>query len=95
MPAAHNISYSSHKLYHEALRWSRLFVRLGTVYGIALVVGAIDVLLGSLGSTAVPILEGGNGPEEMGHRQGAALGLATAGVMGLLIALLVSISRYF
>lgn len=96
------MSYSNHEIYHEALRWTKFFVNIGLVYGALLLVGAIDVLgpywvlllglrQGALGGDWVGGGEwGGITAADMGRRRSGALGLATAGVMGLLVAVMVS-----
>lgn len=104
MASAHKNSCSNHEVYHEALRWTKLFVNIGLVYGTLLLAGAVDVLgpywvlllglrEGALGGDWVGW--GGRGGEsaaDMGRRRSGALGLATAGVMGLLVAVMVSMA---
>eukprot|EP00904_Undaria_pinnatifida_P012260 jgi/Undpi1/8164/HiC_scaffold_24.g10634.m1 len=101
MTSTHKMSYSNHEIYHEALRWTKFFVNIGLVYGALLLVGAIDVLgpywvlllglrQGALGGDWVGGGEwGGITAADMGRRRSGALGLATAGVMGLLVAVMV------
>lgn len=99
-PNTHKISSSGHKLYHEALRFARLYVYLSLGYGTLLVGAALQVagaplgfLLGlqdaPLGKTPS---EGGSSPG--GLTQSGALSLATAGVMGLLIGVMVGSLPY-
>ncbi|CAN0356515.1 unnamed protein product, partial [Laminaria digitata] len=44
MASAHKMSYSNHEIYHKALKWTKLFVNIGMVYGTLLLAGAVDVL---------------------------------------------------
>lgn len=99
MSSGHKWCYSNHKLYHEGLKWTNLFVQLAIVYGTLLLAGALDVS-GAARSVLVGLQEeptargeeggGGTGALEAVGRRAGALGLATPGVMGLLVALLVS-----
>jgi len=95
-PNTHKISSSSHKLYHEALKFASLYVYLSIGYGTLLtgaglqVAGApVGFLLGLQDAPlGKPAAEGG--PAQGGWAQSGALSLATAGVMGVLIGLMVS-----
>lgn len=97
MPPVQRISQSNHKLYHEALRWTKVFVNLALLDGVLLFLGAAHVLgvssavlLGLEQGTMARGGVGGGSAAEEAKRRASALSLATAGVMGLLIALLVS-----
>ncbi len=99
-PNTHKISSSGHKLYHEALRFASLYVYLSLVYGTLLVGAALQVAGAPvgilLGLQDAPL---GKPPAEEGSAQGrwtqsGALSLATAGVMGLLIGLMVRTPQF-
>lgn len=98
-PNAHKISSSGHELYHEALKFASLYVYLSIGYGTLLLGAALQVAgvpVGFLlGLQDAPL---GKPPAEGGSSYGGltrsgALSLATAGVMGLLIGLMVSTPR--
>lgn len=89
----HRVTSSSHKLYHEAFKWAKLYVNIGVVYGILLLAGAFDVL------TATPLVfmmglpqysHDAAGAAQTRMRRAGALSLATSGVMALLVSLMVS-----
>lgn len=79
-------------------------MNIGLVYGTLLLVGAVDILgpywvlllgfrEGALGGDWLGWGGGGgHTAADMGRRRSGALGLATAGVMGLLVAVMVSMA---
>lgn len=92
-PGGHKISSSNHKLYHEALRLASLAVYLSFAYG-TLLGGAALHLAGvpvgfMLGLQDAPTERPQAGE---GWVRTGALSLGTAGVVGLLVAVLVSFS---
>lgn len=97
-PAAHKISSSNHKLYHEALRLSKLYVYLSLGYGTLLLGAALHLaglpigrLLGVQDAPMAKPQDEGTSAGVEGWVQSGALSLGTAGVMGLLIGSLVSV----
>lgn len=92
MSTSHKLSYSNHKLFKDALRWTQRYVTLARVFGLLLLLGASDVLFRDGNG---PANSDARGPDEVlsmmktSSRRAAAIGLATAGLMGLLVALLV------
>lgn len=87
----HKVSSSHHPFFREALRCVDLFVTVAQSYAALVFAGAMDLLLGPLpipGFQGEPIERHGYG----GKKQHAgALGLITASVMSLLVAMLVSL----
>ncbi|CAM9459809.1 unnamed protein product [Ectocarpus sp. 13 AM-2016] len=93
MPAAtaHKVSASNHKLYHEALRLTTIYVYLDLTYATLLLAAALHlsgVPLGLILGLDVPLKKSEAGGEGGLVRSGA-LSLATAGVMGLLVGVMV------
>lgn len=95
MPAAtaHKVSASNHKLYHEALRFTTIYVYLDVAYATLLLAAALHlsgVPVGLILGLDVPLKKSEAGGEGGLVRSGA-LSLATAGVMGLLVGVMVSL----
>ncbi|CBJ30171.1 hypothetical protein Esi_0178_0031 [Ectocarpus siliculosus] len=93
MPAAtaHKVSASNHKLYHEALRFTTIYVYLDVAYATLLLAAALHlsgVPVGLILGLDVPLKKSEAGGEGGLVRSGA-LSLATAGVMGLLVGVMV------
>lgn len=82
------MSSSNHELYFEALRWTNIFVKVARGYGILVLAGAIEVLV----SPSVMLFGLQQESSGVGKRRSGALSLATAGVMGVLVASMASIS---
>lgn len=92
MPSSHKLSYSNHKLFKDVLRWTQRYVTLARVFGLLLLLGASDVFFRDGNGLANSDAEGSAEMLSMvktSSRRAAAIGLATAGLMGLLVALLV------
>ncbi|CAM9916695.1 unnamed protein product [Scytosiphon promiscuus] len=93
MPATtHKISSSSHKLFHEVLRFSNLYVVLALGYGTLLIGAALQasgVPVGLLLGLQVAPLERPQGSVGAGLVRSGALSLATAGVVGVLVGFMV------
>lgn len=94
MPAtAHKVSTSNHKLYHEALRFTTVYVYLDVAYATLLLASALHlsgVPVGLILGLDVPLKKSEVG-EAGGLVRSGALSLATAGVMGLLVGVMVSL----
>lgn len=95
-PNTHKTSSSNHKLYHQALRFTNLYVCLGLAYGTLLVGAALHVsgaplglLLGLQDAPPVGEMHAGGGSVEGGWVKSGALSLVTAGVMGILVGFMV------
>ncbi|CAN0192499.1 unnamed protein product [Ectocarpus sp. 4 AP-2014] len=88
---AHKVSASNHKLYHEALRFTTIYVYLDVAYATLLLTAALHlsgVPVGLILGLDVPLKKPEAGGEGGLVRSGA-LSLATAGVMGLLVGVMV------
>ena len=100
MTSNHKVSYSNHKLFQDALRWTQRYVTLSRVFGLLLLIGAGHVLV-SRDQDGPHVDVGGGGPDEASlvaqtiQRRSAAIGMVTTGVMGLLVSVMVSRQRPF
>lgn len=88
----HKVSSSSHRLFHETLRFSNLYVFLSLGYGTLLLGAALHASglpVGMLLGLQIAPLREPQGSVGAGLVRSGALSLATAGVMGVLVGFMV------